>query len=372
MMLSAMADDFYIDSISFDHQLYMDCESCSHPIAHYSIPKVITDNPQLLNISNSINEIIYKELDYGDDLDRWTWNYHDVDFRYEFESPYLLLSIDYIFFGAHGEFENQSTLLFDLRTGERVKLVENIPFSALFSTEGYFDFLNGRKWSEGVYETVIEAYMDEASDSKTKCDSIEAYYMSKYGQFHIDYCFSNGKFNFWRENNCYSIFCWAHRCFEPSYIDECPIDSVLPYMNEIGKSAISLAKMKYGVSYLLSKNELFEKIEDYLFLEIETQENSYEEYLKKSNVDENKDWNDNPIQIALNYQNPQSIEGILYIDGKKERITGKFESDVFYLHSTQSDWTYSFSKKDLENVTISNPKENARKIVGYTDKNEYF
>ena len=365
------ANNFKVDSITFKHRLYQDCESCHQPEVDYSIPQVKAANPKLNSVADSINTLILNYLDYDDDIEVFSDFCHGVSFNYEMEDGYLLLDIEYIGYGAHGDVENRETLLFDLKTGDKVTFNKNsgirVPFASLFTLDGYFKFLNSRNWDTCVYNAFFEAYKD-SYEYDTKNDTVaeievdssevnaKAFGHGKYAQFHIDYSIDENNFYFWRESCYYADFCYAERCFEPGHFDVCLIKELKPYLNKIGKVVTN--KKKSRIQKILAAVRLKETVSSRMFFEVSNWECEYKDSpgnLTKEEEAEIIAFNETqackytPYKVAIDYSHPNKIKGYLFIGDKKEGITGYQQDGTTYLKSKQSDWSFNFTEEEREN-----------------------
>ncbi|MCQ2192559.1 MAG: hypothetical protein MJZ23_06820 [Paludibacteraceae bacterium] len=370
------AANFKVDSLTFSRVLFLDCESCSHPTASYSIPQVKTDNPELTDIANSINSQI-------NDFDFFAADCHGVSFNYEMEDMYLLLDIVYVGYGAHGDVDNYETLLFDLETGNKVCFSEEtgvrIPFASLFTLDGYFKFLNSRKWDDGVYKSFFVAYKDyyeydwkndrntgKVADS-LMVDSI-AFGHAKYAQFHIDYSVNENEFYFYREGICYSDFCYADRCFEPGYSDKCLIKEIKPYLNKIGKVVVDNKKSR--IQKIVEAARLKEMIDNRMFFEISDWE--CENTNNSTGEEEDEICKYIPHKVAIDYSDPEKIEGYLFVGDKKEKIIVSQQGDDTILKSKRSDWSFRFSKNDIDDCFWNKEKRTNGLIIGCNLSNDPY
>lgn len=364
------AGNFRIDSITFHHVLYMDCESCSHPDVYYEIPQVKTDNPNLSYIADSINAKILKTIDFDTDLDAFTSYCHGVNYRYAFEGDYVLLDLDMVGYGAHGDVDYDESLLFDLRTGDMLTFSENsgisVPFAYLFSLDGYYEFLNSRNWDKGVFEAFLESYTYREEDGNEIVDEDYVFAHAKYAQFHIDYSFDTNVFYFWREYVWYADFCYAERCFEPYYGDECSINQVKPYLNKLGKIMTDNKKSRIGKT--VAAIEFSKTMKNRLFFEV-----SGEKCTKQDgSEEENEGCEYVPYKVAIDYSNPNKITGYVFIGDRKEKITGHEKDGYTYLKSKQSNWEFSFSEEAFNAIFWSKERGEIGRIVGCNEPNDPY
>ncbi len=363
------AEIFKVDSITFDQTLFLDCESCSHPTAHYSIPQVKTEDHEQTSVADSINSQILRAVSYDEDYNVFTEYCHGVSFNYEMEDEYLLLDIEYVGFEAHGDVDNEETLIFDLETGDKVCYNEEacfkIPFASLFTLEGYFKFLNSHNWDEGVYKAFFDAYKDyyeydengNSSDEPADSSMVDskAFGHAKYAQFHIDYRIDKEKIEFWRESNWYADFCYASRCFEPYYSKSCLIKDLKPYLNNIGKVVVDDKKSR--IQKIVEAVNLKETVSDRLFFEV-SEWRSPGKYV--------------PHKVAIDCSDPEKIVGYLFIGDKKEKITGCNQDGTIFLKSRKSGWSFKFTNKDIEECFWNKQKRESGIIVGRNTSDDVY
>ncbi|MBR5642740.1 MAG: hypothetical protein IKW77_00965 [Salinivirgaceae bacterium] len=319
---------------------------------HYLIPKVVATAPEYNVVADSINKQIMKRLEYDPNSAtpiEVLW-YISIDFEYGFQSHYLLLSYTIVRHSAKGSYEDSDSQLFNLETGECIEQ-HNIPFSALFSINGYFDFLNSRNWSEGVQKAFEEAYNDmneneeDPMDEKSLQKEIGKKY--KYAKFHIDYSYDKNEFGFEREYNYYAVMPTVARCYEPFYSDNLPIKDLEPYLSDVGKQLLNENYFTLNtIDQILFKIKLWNQIEDYMFFELNDADNSC---------------------IAINYQDRKNVWGYLY--GKDKvgiDVKGVYEDGILTLRAA-NDSVYT-----INIIAYKNQPWICEQIVGYSDKNEPY
>ncbi|MBR4839133.1 MAG: hypothetical protein IK005_01505 [Paludibacteraceae bacterium] len=308
-----------MDSIVFDHKLYMDCKSCSHPLAHYSIPKLKTSDSEYAAVVEGINGDILKFIEYEEDEEYgrsiWTINVcAGVDFNYEFYANLLYISVHMVRHCAHGDCDDFFFKLFDLTTGGEIEQKE-ILFSDLFSTKGYFDFLNKIGWTEQVkkaYEDGYKSAFEEDPDYIEKF-SEEIELQALRAQFHIDFELIHDEIKISMDGE--GTMSYAQRCYDPYHYERFKIADLKPYLGEVGKKFLfERDTSKSIIESQLWLNELYNQIEDYLFLGVFIEEK--------------------PYKMALNYQNPDKVWGYLYDEkGNCEEIEGFLSFGIFVLNS---------------------------------------
>lgn len=342
-----------IDSITWSEVLYKDCDDCSHPTVHYSIPIVNANAIQYNDIVVSINTYIenilkYEEYDGMTEKENWeVWaenNCHGIDFRYEISSNILYLGLLVVWYDSRHEWYDFFPLMFDLTTG---KIIEQhkFPFSTLFSLKGYFEFLNKRDWSNKAkreFKENFEALYEEEKDSYENLDSLKAEYQNLAeiyvinAKYDINYRVLENLFKFDIHASVMPIYA---RALDPYLSDKCTIEEVTPYLSEIGKKYIQL-EQDTTISILektLRENELYNQIEDCLYFEMYLGNNTgnetslisihYTPCSSKRMPEENETY-----LVAINYNNPQNVYGYLFTpEGSCENITGTFSEEVFML-----------------------------------------
>ena len=335
-----------MDSIVFEDKLYMDCESCSHPVAHYSIPKLKTSDSEYAALVERINKEVLKLIDYEEDEEygRSIWVINTcagVDFSYEFYSNLLYISLHMVRHCAHGDCDDGFSKLFDLTTGDEIEQ-KQVLFSDLFSTKGYFDFLNKIGWTDKVKNAYRDGYEQAFKDEPyylvENSDYIERQALR--AQFGIDYEFINDELKI----SMYGEGTMGHalRCYDP-YVDErFKMADLKPYLSEVGEKLFFERDTSKGIiENQLWLNKLYEQIEDYLYLGI---------------FIEGK-----PYKMALNCQNPDKVWGYLYDEkGNCEEIEGFLSFGIFVLNSERR------GEMIVECAQLEN--YNSPKYYGYTRK----
>ncbi len=347
---------YEMDSIVYDHQLYLDCEDCSHPTAHYSIPRIVCSYGDKA-VADSINNYIYQNLsvqfdDDGNIDSGWTEiDNHGVSFDYEINSRYLYIFVTAISYCAHGDQMYSFEALFDLNTGEKIQ-IHTIPFSALFSLKGYYDFLNKKNWTEKVKREFIYNYellyaedsYKHMSDSEKGAAMEEAESLSQWHKYYIVYSIYDDHIEFRRDCENHSVMCWAERCYEPICYDTCSLEGIKPYLNEIGEKLIFREKISSRLNEILWENKLYEEIEDYLFCEFSTDNEGKKIY-----------------KLAINYHDSAHVYGYLYdYNGNCEEVKGVRQLKQCVLNTKMGEII-------IKNVYT--PSINNTIFMGYADKN---
>ncbi len=307
-----------MDSIVFEHKLYTDCESCSHPVAHYSIPKLKTLDSRYAEAVEKINRDICGRIDFDYEENNhydWAENIcYEFDFNYEFKANLLYVNVNMNRHCPHGDCYDNFDKLFDLTTGDEIEQ-KQILFSDLFSTKGYFDFLNKIGWTEQVkkaYEDGYKSAFEEDPDYIEKF-SEEIELQALRAQFHIDFELIHDEIKISMDGE--GSMSYAQRCYDPYHYERFKIADLKPYLGEVGKKFLfERDTSKSIIESQLWLNELYNQIEDYLFLGVFIEEK--------------------PYKMALNYQNPNKVWGYLYDEkGNCENIEGTFSVGLFMLKS---------------------------------------
>ncbi|NMM50861.1 hypothetical protein [Marinigracilibium pacificum] len=267
------------------------------------IPRVKDSENNKSLIVNSINSLILDRFmidSYNQkEVDEFRW--YDVDFNYEIKENILHISIWGEYVGAYPNYI-EDEFFFDLRTGKLIN-PSIIPFHALFTLSGYFDFLN-KYWLSGVkaeFKTAIE------------CAEVEPY--CSYYDIN-SYSSMGNKMSISLVNDCYPHV--AQAC-SPGHQITVALDSVKQYLNELGKYILieSNYSSKDPIDKLVENEQLKERIPNFLFL--------------FGRVDDKY-----PISIALNIENQNLISGYYYYDRKLQKLIlrGENKNNVFTLIET--------------------------------------
>lgn len=336
---------FGVASVKFQYPIYMeDRWSSGNEYVSYNIPKIMADDSAYSAIADSINNTLYSEISYSGNLDEFTKECKGLNFSCLMESGYLLVDLDYL----GGKFGDswRNLFLFNLKTGRRVSYGDTgerafPPFSALFTTNGYFEFLNSRGWSEGVKEDFLVSYKDFLTcHDSTELALKTVINHTKMVQFDIEYKIED-EFSF-KTVSCpffsnYFTSCWACEhsddyWYETNSFDECRKEEVLPYLNQVGRALFDTEKSP--IERILKADSYCGKVGHNLFLQLEYQED-----------DDNSGvvYRDSSLQVAVDISKPKRVKGYLYVNGKRERIKGSFEDDELHLKSRESNWRCSLS-----------------------------
>lgn len=132
----------------------------------------VSNIPKLIDVSGKNNLIVSKinkaildrfGINSYDQREITEFRWFDVDFKSEISNDILFIEFSGEFIAAHSN-SVEERMFFDLSNGDMLN-DENIQFSALFTLDGYFDFLN-KYWLTGVRKAFKEAVV---------CSEIEPY-----------------------------------------------------------------------------------------------------------------------------------------------------------------------------------------------------
>lgn len=302
----------------------------------FQLPKVITDNPAYSAISDSINNTLYSEISYSGNLDEFTSHCGRLVVpSCQMGNGYLLIDLGYADVRLKDNWEKQ--FLFDLKTGKPVTYGDKgehafPPFSALFTTDGYFEFLNSRKWSDEVKKNHFDHAPSVQFDIDYRIDGDLSYKIGPW-EFSLDYTCED---DYYWYTNQQGNECWYEG--KDSW-GECRKEEVLPYLNQVGRALFDARKSP--IERILKAHSYCGKVGHNLFLQLEYQEG-----------DDNPGvvYRDSSLQVAVDISKPKRVKGYLYVNGKRERIKGSFEDDELHLKSRESNWRCSLSHDGASDV----------------------
>jgi hypothetical protein len=274
--------------------------------------KTVSNIPRLKDLSNHENPVVSKVNSYLlEHFDLNSYNQHeieefrwyDVDFDAEVKSGILYLHYEGEYYGAYPNAVEEE-LFFDLSTGAKV-VNDDIPFQALFSLQGYMDFLNTYWLSAKLNDTFKEATTC-AGGTEPDC----SYYdISKYN-------IENGKLTVSLETDCYPH---AMQACNPSHSTTIPIDSLKPYLAETGKKILLQDHYsdKKGVDKFIYNKSVWKTIPNNLFL-FGLINGKY------------------PISMAITIDKTGATSGYYYYDKKKQKLTlkGSFANNILDMTET--------------------------------------
>jgi hypothetical protein len=151
--------------------------------------------------------------------------WYGVEFTHQIAENVLHIAFQGEYYGAYLN-NVEDHLYFDLKTGDQLdeKLV---PFHALFSPEGYFDFLN-KYWLPRCAGEFKEA---------TRCAESEPYCSC----YDIDFAHTGSQLVLSLTNDC---FPHASRACSPSVSEEIRLDTIKPFLSSFGNYV--LLESRYG------------------------------------------------------------------------------------------------------------------------------
>lgn len=355
--------DYEIDSIVFNHQLNLNGD---HPIAHYSIPRIKCNSDEGNALVDSINNFICQSISFenvnndyeteGETLEDIYYGWaeekcHGVSFDYKIDSCYLYLSILADLVDSRGCEEPWFfEALYDLSIGKRID-IHDIPFPALFSLKGYFEFLDKRNWTDSIRNEFISCYellyaedeFKDMSDSEKEEAMKEAERISLQHKYYILYSISGDYLLFEYDVNNNYVMSSPYRAFEPVYRDKCLLKEIKPYLSETGKKFIFEKDKSSNTNEILWRNKLYDEIENCLFFEFSTDKERKKIY-----------------KLAINYDDPKHVYGYLYdYNGNCEEVKGVLEAEKCKLDTKIGELII----KNIKHPSIENTE-----FIGFTDK----
>jgi hypothetical protein len=274
--------------------------------------KTASNVPRVKDLSNSQNPIVLKInshlLEHFDltsynqqEIEEFRW--YDLDFDSDIKSNLLFIHYGGEYYGAYPNAVEEE-LFFDLSSGE--KLVNNdIPFQALFSLQGYFDFLN-KYWLSLTLKNAFKEAIACAGDTEPFC--------SYYDISHYD--IENGKLVASLETDCYPR---AAQACSPSHSIAIPIDSLKPYLTETGNKILLQDHycQKKGVDKFVYNKAVWKSIPNNLFL-FGLINDKY------------------PISMAITIDKTGATSGYYYYDKKMQHLSlkGTFANNILDMTET--------------------------------------
>jgi hypothetical protein len=260
---------------------------------------VINDSNTVVEAINSLilDRFMINSFEQSE-LDEFRW--YEVECSSEINENILYLSFTGEYYGAYPNYIVDE-MYFDLKTGAPLEL-KTIPFQALFTLSGYLDFLN-IYWIEAVkkeFKTAIE------------CAEFEPYC----SYYDINYRVDSNKFFASLTNDCYPHV--AQGC-SPSYEISVELDSMKPYLNDIGK--YMLIESNYmtmtPIERFLENEKLKEKLPDNVYL-FGTMNDKY------------------PFSMAIQIDNREQISGIYSYNSKLQKIYLKGYCNEYTMFLTET------------------------------------
>ena len=265
-------------------------------------------------ITRKINDAIQERfmLESFDPKSVTEFRWYDVEFEHQMKESVLHIAFRGEYYGAYPN-QIKESLYFDLKTGNQLE-EKRIPFHALFSPEGYFDFLN-KYWLPGCSEAYQEAI--RCADSEPYCNCYD-----------IEFGCGAGILNLSLTNDC---FPHATRACSPDVAKRVALDTAKPFLSSFGKYV--LLEARYGqmprLEQFLFYRKQFQKIPNYCFA-VGSIDKKYPFDMALRLPDDGTDkvtgyyfYEKKKIKIPLSGTvNGQQIALVEKVDGK---ITGRFQ-----------------------------------------------
>jgi hypothetical protein len=215
-----------------------------------AIPHVTDQSGRQNQITRKINDAIQERfmLESFDPKTVTEFRWYDVEFEHQVKESVLHIAFRGEYYGAYPN-QIEESLYFDLKTGTQLA-EKRLPFHALFSPEGYFDFLN-KYWLSGCSGAYQEAI--RCADAEPYCDCYD-----------IEYGYGSGKLNLSITNDC---FPHVVRACTPDFTAALPLDTVKPFLSNFGKYVLleaHYAQMSRLDQFLFYREQLH-KIPNYCY-----------------------------------------------------------------------------------------------------------
>lgn len=185
------------------------------------IPRVVhadANNAVAAKINATLRDRFMIESFEQKEIGEFRWN--DVRFQSDISDDIVFIAYEGEYYGAYPSYV-EDELFFDLRTGNELTN-RDIPFHALFSLEGYLDFMN-RFWLAKARKAFKEAM--ECADVEPYC----SYYDID------DYRASENKLDFKLVDDCYAR---AMLACAPTLSRSVPLDSMKQYLSASGRKTL--------------------------------------------------------------------------------------------------------------------------------------
>jgi hypothetical protein len=242
-MISLAQQNITVETIVFPNT--------AEPSAKSNIPHITgnpgTDDSVVVKINNTIRETFM--IDDFDPVKAVDFNWSGADYTYEIKSNILWISYHGEYLGPYPS-EVKDNLFFDLSNGN---LLDNrtLPFSALFSLEGYFSFLN-KYWIPGCSKEFEKAAKCAGSEPDCSC-------------YDIAFSLSDNHLKIFFTGEC---FPHAAQDCNPAYSANLPADSVKPFLSSFGRYVLfntEYVRMTELDRFLFYRDNL-KTIPDYYFI----------------------------------------------------------------------------------------------------------
>jgi len=314
------------------------------------LPKVIALKKEFEESAKKINQFILEEYqieDYQLKKDE-DFRYSGSTFQYQIDDNYLFLKTAGGYLGAYPS-EGENEYVFEIKTGEIVDS-ESLPFQALFTLNGYLDFVD-KYWLKDIQKEFAISTSDcEGSPPFCSYYDIESYEVT------------SNKLSFSISNSCYPH---AMLACSPVLNKTISKEILKPYLSDLGY------RLLFKENYTSKKG-----IEKFLMNQKEKlnyENNIY--FFGKMN-------NSYPISMALTLsKNDNTVIGYYYYDKKKQKIKliGKYSKDTIELSEyTNNQNTGNFILKfereyNDDGIMIFEPNQPDKYLTGkwFNDKSKY-
>lgn len=305
------------------------------------LPKVVALKKEFEESAKKINQYILEEYqieDYQLKKDE-DFRFSGCTFQYQMDEDYLFLKTAGGYLGAYPS-ESENEYVFEIKTGEMVDS-ESLPFQALFTLNGYLDFID-KYWLKDIQK--------DFAISTSDCEGT-APYCSYYDI--ENYEVNANSLSFSITNDCYPHV--AKPC-SPFLTKEVSKDILKPFLSDLGY------RLLFNENYTSKKG-----IEKFLMNQKEKPkcENNIYFFGKINNL--------YPFSMALTLSKiDNSVSGYYYYDKKKQKIklSGKYtENSIELSEYTDNKNTGHFSLKfkssyDLEDYSIYEPNKPDKYLTG--------
>jgi hypothetical protein len=269
-------------------------------------------NPVVERINSQILDRFMINSYVQNELEEFRW--YEIGYSSEMKENILYISFAGEYYGAYPNYVSDE-LFFDLKSGEPLKITA-IPFQALFTLSGYLDFLS-KYWLEGVKNEFMKA---------VECAEFEPY--CSYYDIN-SYIVDSNKLTVSLTDDCYPHV--AQGC-SPAYSICVELDSIKPYVNNIGKYILFGSKYMTltPIEKFLENEKLKEKIPNNLFL--------------FGKIDDRY-----PFSMAINIDKKEQISGLYYYDSKLQKINleGQSNDNMMFLTETVNNKQTGFFEFDI-------------------------
>ncbi len=306
VVYASVKDTLRLDSIVYD--IVKDWGEYKQT-SHYCIPQAWSTDTA---VSNNINNAILDELEIDNPTLLTSDWLRDVSFKVDTDSTILHLNLKWEWFASKGEVNHQSDLFFNMEDGTKIEC-RKFPFSALFTTKGYIEFLQSINWFNKFHDAVVKGYNDfnkqypDEYSNDVLLSEIERVYDSRL--WDIDYEVKDGTISFWREKEIGSVFGGGGQSeFEPHLYEECKLSALDPYLNDVGKEVLRLDSMKF-IQQKLREKQLWEEVDNYAYAEVDG------------------------VRFGINMSDSLNMTGHVFFKRRCEQIKGFVAEDNFQMTS---------------------------------------